>query len=102
MPSPVDSQELDVNFHALPTPPVASTTALALKRTNLPVGAPVAEGAADPVAVLEQALDVALHVHVDALVHRVLLERADHLEAGAVADVGEARVAVAAEVALAR
>ena len=32
--------------------------------------------------------------------HRVLLERADHLEAGAVADVREARVAVAAEVAL--
>src|SRR5438874_8976775 len=36
-PSPVYSQELDVTFHALPTPPVASTTALALKRTNLPV-----------------------------------------------------------------
>ena len=32
--------------------------------------------------------------------HGVLLERADHLEPGAVADVGEARVAVAAEVAL--
>ena len=30
----------------------------------------------------------------------VVLQRADHLEAGAVADVGEARVAVAAEVAL--
>ena len=38
MPSPVDSQEFDVNFHALPTPPVARTTALALKTTSLPVG----------------------------------------------------------------
>ena len=63
--------------------------------------APVADRPADAVAVLEQALDIALHVDVDALVHGVLLERADHLEAGAVADVGEARVAVAAEVALA-
>ena len=37
MPSPVHSQEFDVNFHALPTPPVASTIALALKTTNSPV-----------------------------------------------------------------
>ena len=33
----VHSQEFEVYFHALPTPPVASTTALALKSTNLPV-----------------------------------------------------------------
>jgi len=46
-------------------------------------------------------LDIALHVDVDALVHRVLLEGADHLEPRAVAHVGEARVAVPAEVALA-
>ncbi len=38
MPSPVHSHEFDVNFHALPTPPVASTTALALKTTSSPVG----------------------------------------------------------------
>src|SRR5205085_3519063 len=36
----------------------------------------------------------------DALVHGVLLEDADHLEAGAVTNVREPRVAVAAEVAL--
>jgi hypothetical protein len=35
-PSPVYSQELEVNSHALPMPPVASTTALALKTTNFP------------------------------------------------------------------
>ena len=39
-------------------------------------------------------------MHVDALMDAVILQRADHLEAGAVADVGEARIAVAAEVAL--
>ena len=60
----------------------------------------VAERAGDAVAVLEQRDDRALHVHVDALVDAVILQRADHLEAGAVADVGQPRIAVAAEVAL--
>ncbi len=41
-----------------------------------------------------------LHVDVDALVDAVILQRADHLEPGAVADVREPRIAVAAEVAL--
>ena len=36
-PSPVDSQEFDVYFHDLPTPPVASTTAGAENVTNSPV-----------------------------------------------------------------
>ena len=39
-------------------------------------------------------------MHVDALVDAVILQRADHLETGAVADVREARIAMAAEVAL--
>src|SRR3990167_1117445 len=34
MPSPVHSQELDVNFHDFPIPPVASTTALVLNTTR--------------------------------------------------------------------
>ena len=45
-------------------------------------------------------MEIAFHVDVDALVHGVLLEDADHLEAGAVADVREPRVAMTAEVAL--
>ena len=102
MPSPVDSQELDVILPRLAHPARAEDDRLGLEGDQLARGPPVADGAADPVAVLEQALDVALHVHVDALVHGVLLERADHLEAGAVAHVGEARVAVPAEVALER
>ncbi len=60
----------------------------------------VGEGPADPLAVLQQIDDGALHVHVDALVDAVILQRADHLQAGAVADVGQPRVGVAAEVAL--
>jgi hypothetical protein len=71
-----------------------------LEHDELPALAPVGDRARDPLAVLEQPVHGALHEHVDAEVHGVLLERADHLEAGPVADVREARVAVAAEVAL--
>ncbi len=52
------------------------------------------------VPVLEQLGDRALHEHVDAEGHGALLEGPDHLQAGAVTDVSEAGVAVAAEVAL--
>ena len=38
--------------------------------------------------------------HFHALVNAVILQRADHFEAGAIADVRQARIAVAAEVAL--
>src|SRR5207253_4182802 len=60
----------------------------------------IAEGAGDAIAVLEQREHRALHVHVDALVDAVILKSADHLQAGAVADVRQARILVAAEVAL--
>jgi hypothetical protein len=42
----------------------------------------------------------ALHVDRQARLHRAILQRADHLQAGPVADVGEARVGVPAERAL--
>ena len=60
----------------------------------------VRQRAGDALAVFQQADDRALHVDVDPLVHAVILERADHLQAGAVADVHEPRVRVPAEVAL--
>src|SRR5262249_2399436 len=71
-----------------------------LEDDELPALAPVGDGARDAPAVLEQPVDGALHEDVDAEVHRLLLERPDHLEAGPVADVGESRVAMAPEVAL--
>jgi hypothetical protein len=51
-------------------------------------------------AVEQQLDDRVLHVHVDPLWMPWILQRADHLEAGAIADVRQARIAVAAEVAL--
>ena len=61
---------------------------------------PVGERTRDRAIVLEQVGDGALHEHVDAERDQPLLKGADHLQAGAVADVREAGVAVAAEVAL--
>ena len=69
--------------------------------TNSPVATPVGDAAGDTaVVVVHELQDLALHEHVG--VHRddLLLERADQFEAGAVAHVREARVAVATEVAL--
>ena len=54
----------------------------------------------DPAAAGEQPDHRALHVHVDALMDRVVLERPDHLQPGAVAHVRQPGILVAAEVAL--
>ena len=67
------------------------------ERDELARRAPVAEGAADAVAVLQQPRDRALHEDVDSRVHGLVLERADQLEAGAVADVDQPPVRMAAE-----
>ncbi len=62
--------------------------------------APVAEAADDALAVLDQRRDRRLHEHVDVRVHGLVLERPNHLEAGAVSDVDQALVGVATERAL--
>src|SRR6267143_3292188 len=48
----------------------------------------VAQRAGNTIVILEQRDDRTLHVDVDRLIHCVVLEGADHLEAGAIADVG--------------
>ena len=49
---------------------------------------------------MQQRDDRALHVHLDALVYAVVLQRADHFQPGAVAHVRQPGVFVPAEVAL--
>ena len=61
------------------------------------VFAPVSESASDAAAVGEEARDGALHVNVEAKLHAAILESANHFETGAVADVAETLVGVAAE-----
>src|SRR5713101_367203 len=62
--------------------------------------APVGDGAGDARAVLEELHDSALHVDVEAHVDAAVLQRANHFQAGAVADVAEATESVPAEGAL--
>ena len=71
-------------------PKELETTALAVVR----------KGASDSVAVLQQPNHRALHVHVDTLMDPVILKRPDQFETGPIADVRQARIAMAAEVAL--
>ena len=54
----------------------------------------------DSIAVLEETDDSVLHEDVDALVDAVILQGANHFEAGAIADVGQTGITMAAEVAL--
>ena len=73
---------------------------LAFEENKLAALAPITESAADAPAVRQEPLEVTLHVDIEPLVDRVLLERANHFQSGAVAHVGEARITVAAEIAL--
>ena len=73
---------------------------LGLEHDEAPALAPVAERARDAVAVFQQPRDRALHENVEAHLHAAVLQRADHFQAGAVADVAEALEGVAAEGAL--
>ena len=73
---------------------------LGLPQDEVALFAIVAEGAGDAAAIHQQAEDGAFHVHFHAGVDAVILQGADHLEAGAVADVGQAGIAMPAEVAL--
>ena len=121
-PSPVYSHELLVTLNDLPIPPVARITAGAWKMTNLPGLPAITEGAGDGSGVVGQQLgdgDLGEHPQAGVLVtdpvlgdafggilvlpqrDDLLLQGADQLQPGAVADMGEPRVFVAAEVALA-
>src|SRR5437868_13920395 len=60
----------------------------------------VTKGSDDPFTIFEQRKNRMLHVHLDALVHAVVLEGANHFQPGAVAHVRQARIFVTAKVAL--
>ena len=64
---------------------------------RVPCGSPVPERAARSVRAHHQPVDGALHVDLDTERDSVVLERPDHLEAGPVADMGEAGVRVTTE-----
>jgi hypothetical protein len=61
---------------------------------------PVGEGARDATPIREEPRDRALHEHLDPRLDGPVLERADHLEPGAIAHMGQPGIPVTAEVAL--
>src|SRR5207247_9583780 len=60
----------------------------------------VSEGADDAVAIFQQRYDANLHVNLDALMHAMILQRANHFQTGAIPNVRQPRIFVAAEVPL--
>src|SRR6266704_643885 len=94
-PSPVYSQKFDVTLYDLPTPPVASTSAGHLRTGQQNLGHRHFSEDPDAALVITGRHEVVLLQRDD-----LLLEGADQLQAGTVADVRQARVLVAAEVAL--
>src|ERR1019366_10364864 len=60
----------------------------------------VTECSGNPPAIGDKRKDANLHVHVDALMHAVVLQRANHFETSAVADMGEARILMPPKVSL--
>jgi len=95
----VQSQLLLVILYALPTPP-GEHHGFRAENFELPPFAVVAERADDALAVLEQREDANFHVHIDAAMDSAILQRANHLQSGPVADVREAWIFVSAEIAL--
>ena len=73
---------------------------LCLEDAKTSVFAFVGETADDAVAVFEQRHDRDLHIDLDALMDAVVLKRADQFETGAVADVSETWITMAAEISL--
>src|SRR5204862_5593955 len=70
------------------------------EQSETPALALVTERAHHAVAVFQQPGDRAFHVDVDAHVNAVVLQSPDHLQARAIADVRQSRVAVAAKISL--
>src|ERR1700722_9976188 len=60
----------------------------------------VAKRANDAIAIFQQRKNRVFHVNVDALMNAMILERANHFEPGAIANVRKSRVFVAAEISL--
>ena len=63
--------------------------------------APIRGHACNLLAVFQELQRSALHVEADALVHAMILQRADQLQSGSITDVSQSWIAMSAEIALA-
>ena len=81
-------------------PPVARMIGFRSKNPEPAALAIVAKCSANSRSILEQREDADLHVHIDSPMDSVILQSADHFQAGAIADVREARIFMAAKISL--
>src|ERR1041385_8021662 len=88
------------DFVGLADPARGEHDCLGAENLELSALAIVAEGPDQALAVLEQREHADFHVHVNATMHAVILQRANHLQPRAIADMGEARILMAAKIAL--
>src|SRR5437016_11398982 len=58
----------------------------------------IAESADYTVAIFQQGKNRMFHVHIDSLMNPVILKRADHFQAGAIANVRKSRIFMTAEI----
>src|SRR5713226_8779548 len=73
---------------------------LGAKDFKSPSLALITKRAHDAIAVFEQRKNCVLHVNVDALMHAVILQRANHFETGTIPDVREPRIFVSTKIPL--
>ena len=88
------------DFERAPDATGGQHNSLRLEQSKSPALAVVTERAHDAAAIFEQHQDGAFHVNIHAAVHAVVLQCANHFQAGAVADVRQTRIFVSAEIAL--
>src|SRR6266436_8727822 len=60
----------------------------------------IAESADYAVAIFQQGKNRMFHVHIDSLMNPVILKRADHFQAGAIANVRKSRIFMTAKISL--
>ena len=94
------SQLLLVTLKARPIPPGCEHHRPSPKRAEISALAVVTKRTDDPLSALHETDDGVLHIDLDSEVDTVILKCADHLEAGAIADVREPWILVAAEIPL--
>src|SRR2546423_5946575 len=88
------------DFESSPNSPRGQDDGLGSEDFETAALALISDRAGDPIAVLKQRQHRVLHVNVDSLVNAVILERANHLESGAVSHMRQTRILMSAKVAL--
>src|SRR5689334_6536185 len=80
------------DFIRLPDPACCENNRFALENSERPALAVIAESPNNAIAILQQSDNASLHVNIDAAMNAMILQRADHFQTGAIADVCQSRI----------